>query len=128
MKHCYAISVLADKEGYNLEQRNGQRVFGPPLDWIGEEPKMNCEVYIGHIPRGFFEDTLVPLFSICGKIYTFRLMMDFSGNNRGFGFCTFANLKDAWEACNRLNNYEITPGNRLIVMKSQDNTSIILSK
>lgn len=85
---------------------------------------------MGKLPRDLFEDELVPLcekvteerrclrsfqalfnrFSPClqfGKIYEVRMMMDFSGNNRGYAFVTFSNKQEAKAAMKQLNNYEI---------------------
>lgn len=119
---------MADKDGYQLEQRNGQRKFGPPLNWEGPEPGVNCEVFIGHIPKGIFEDTLIPLFAHFGTIHTFRLMMDFSGQNRGFGFCCFYDPACALRASMFLDEFEILPGKRIGVMKAVENNSLIISK
>lgn len=35
--------------------------------------------FVGKIPRDMYEDELVPVFERAGKIYEFRLMMEFSG-------------------------------------------------
>ncbi len=39
---------------------------------------------MGKIPRDMYEDELVPVFERAGRIYEFRLMMEFSGENRGY--------------------------------------------
>lgn len=36
-----------------------------------------------------YEDDLVPLFEKAGRIYEFRLMMEFSGENRGYAFVMY---------------------------------------
>lgn len=38
-----------------------------------------------------YEDELVPLFENAGTIYEFRLMMEFSGDNRGYAFAMYTN-------------------------------------
>lgn len=59
--------------------------------WEGPAPPRGCEVFVGKIPRDMFEDELVPLFEKAGKIYEFRLMMEFSGENRGYAFVMYTN-------------------------------------
>lgn len=63
----------------------------PAPGWEGPPPPRGCEVFVGKIPRDIFEDQLVPLFELVGKIYEFRLMMEYSGQNRGYAFVTYAN-------------------------------------
>lgn len=59
--------------------------------WEGPAPPRGCEVFVGKIPRDMYEDELVPLFERAGKIYEFRLMMEFSGENRGYAFVMYTN-------------------------------------
>lgn len=119
-KDCKLLELI-NRTGYPLMQNNGQRKYGPPPDWIGPAPQKGCEVFIGKLPREIFEDELVPLFASVGKIYELRLMMDFSGSNRGYGFVTYTNRADAMAACRKLNGYEIRPGRQIGVVKSVDN-------
>ncbi|NXK82006.1 RBM46 protein, partial [Amazona guildingii] len=75
-----ALLALMEKTGYSMVQENGQRKFGgPPPGWEGPPPPRGCEVFVGKIPRDMYEDELVPVFKRAGKIYEFRLMMEFSG-------------------------------------------------
>ncbi|NWR74138.1 RBM46 protein, partial [Centropus unirufus] len=75
-----ALLALMEKTGYSMVQENGQRKFGgPPPGWEGPPPPRGCEVFVGKIPRDVYEDELVPVFERAGKIYEFRLMMEFSG-------------------------------------------------
>lgn len=60
-------------------------------DWEGPPPPRGCEVFVGKIPRDMYEDELVPLFEKAGRLYEFRLMMEFSGENRGYAFVTYTN-------------------------------------
>ncbi len=62
-----------------------------------------------------------------GKIYELRLMMDFSGSNRGYFFVRYTNREDAKQAVQQLNNYEIRPGKYLGVIKSVDNRKLWIS-
>lgn len=114
------IVQLVNKSGYELIQRNGQRHYGPPPNWIGPPPT-GCEVFIGKLPRDLYEDELVPIFEGIGMIYELRLMMDFSGFNRGFGFVRYTNEEDACKAVETLNTYKIRGGNSIAVVKSLDN-------
>lgn len=58
-------------------------------DWEGPRPPRGCEVFVGKIPRDMFEDELVPLFERAGTLYELRLMMEFSGENRGYAFVMY---------------------------------------
>lgn len=60
-------------------------------DWEGPPPPRGCEVFVGKIPRDMYEDELVPLFERAGKLYEFRLMMEFTGENRGYAFVMYTN-------------------------------------
>lgn len=59
--------------------------------WEGPPPPRGCEVFVGKIPRDMYEDELVPLFEKAGTMYEFRLMMEFSGENRGYAFVMYTN-------------------------------------
>lgn len=117
---------LETRTGYPIRQKNGQRKFGPPPDWTGPPPPKGCEVFIGKLPREIYEDELVPIFSKIGKIYEMRLMMDFSGSNRGYAFVTFTNRLDAATAVKQLNGYEIRKGRNIGVVKSVDNCRLFV--
>lgn len=122
----YKLLELMEKTGYSIIQRNGQRRFGPPPDWEGPPPARGCEIFIGKLPREIFEDVLVPIFSQIGKIYELRLMMDFSGSNRGYAFVTYTTRADAYRAIKELNGHEIRPGRHIGVVKSVDNCRLFI--
>jgi Q family heterogeneous nuclear ribonucleoprotein R len=129
MENCSLTQKLLDltqDTGYPIVQHNGQRKFGPPPDYIGIAPPKGCEVFIGKLPREIFEDELVPIFSKVGKIYEMRLMMDFSGSNRGYAFVTYCNKLDAYRAVKELNGYEIRAGRNIGVVKSVDNCRLFV--
>ncbi|CAH2269122.1 jg17337 [Pararge aegeria aegeria] len=117
---------LMQKTGYPIVQHNGQRKTGPPPEWTGAPPLKGCEVFIGKLPRDVFEDELMPLFSSVGKIYEMRLMMDFSGSNRGYAFVTYATRTQAAAAVKQLNGYEIQPRRHIGVVKSVDNCRLFI--
>ncbi|XP_068129064.1 dead end protein homolog 1 [Hyperolius riggenbachi] len=103
----------------HLVQVNGQRKYGgPPAGWIGKIPPLGTEIYIGNIPQEIYEDKLIPLFQSVGKLYEFRLMMTFSGLNRGFAYARYTTVQDAELAISRLHGYEIQPGRRIGVHRS----------
>ncbi|KAJ0180065.1 hypothetical protein K1T71_004656 [Dendrolimus kikuchii] len=120
------LLVLMQETGYPLVQRNGQRRFGPPLDWTGPPPPKGCEVFIGKLPRDIYEDVLVPIFTKIGRIYEMRLMMDFSGSNRGYAFVTYATRVEANKAIKEVDGFEIQPGKRIGVVKSVDNCRLFI--
>ncbi|VVC86547.1 unnamed protein product [Leptidea sinapis] len=80
-----------------------------PHAWNGPEPSRNCEVFIGRIPHDCFEDTLVPLFRQAGELFEFRLMINFSGWNRGYAFAMYTTEAEAGNAIRIFNNYMIRP-------------------
>lgn len=118
--HCRLLA-LSNKTGYLIDQTNGQRKYGPPPSWKGPPPPRGSEVFIGKLPRDLFEDELVPILEKVGKIYEIRLMMDFSGSNRGFGFVQFSNPQEAEKAVKELDSYEVRPNRFMGVVKSVDN-------
>ncbi|TRY84904.1 hypothetical protein DNTS_002024 [Danionella cerebrum] len=122
-----ALLALMDRTGYSMVQENGQRKFGgPPPDWEGPPPPRGCEVFVGKIPRDMYEDELVPVFEKAGRIYEFRLMMEFSGENRGYAFVMFTNREGAQQAIQLLDNFEIRPGKFIGVCVSLDNCRLFI--
>uniref|UniRef100_A0A665U4Q2 Probable RNA-binding protein 46 n=1 Tax=Echeneis naucrates TaxID=173247 RepID=A0A665U4Q2_ECHNA len=122
-----ALLALLEKTGYHMVQENGQRKYGgPPPGWEGPPPPRGCEVFVGKIPRDMYEDQLVPLFERAGRIYEFRLMMEFSGENRGYAFVMYTNREAAQRAIQMLDNYEIRPGKFIGVCVSLDNCRLFV--
>ena len=81
---------------------------------------------MGKVPRDMYEDELVPLFESIGTIYELRLMMDFSGTNRGYAFVKFTSCTDAKAAVLKLNNYQVRKGWHLGVVLSDDNDRLFI--
>lgn len=96
------------------------------LDWEGPPPPKGCEIFVGKIPRDVCENELYRLFSTIGPIYELRLMMDFSGSNRGFAFIQFTNRSDAARSIQQLNEYELRPKHHIGVVKSLDNCRLFI--
>ena len=117
---------LMERTGYNIVQENGQRKYGPMPDWEGQPPMRGCEIFVGKIPRDCYEDELVPVFEKMGRIYELRLMMDFSGSNRGYCFVMYTNRNDAQRAVRELNNHEIRKARLLGVCMSVDNCRLFV--
>ncbi|CAK1547444.1 unnamed protein product [Leptosia nina] len=108
---------------------NGQRVFKKaPHAWHGPEPSRSCEVFIGRIPHDCFEDTLVPLFQQAGELFEFRLMINFSGWNRGYAFAMYTTEAEANQAICMFNNFMIRPSWQLGVCHSINNCRIFISR
>lgn len=95
-------------------------------DWEGPPPPKGCEIFVGKIPRDVFEDELYRIFSAIGPIYELRLMMDFSGSNRGFAFIQYANRQDSNRAIQMMDNYELRPKHHIGVVKSIDNCRLFI--
>ncbi|XP_053318202.1 dead end protein homolog 1-like [Spea bombifrons] len=111
----------------NLVQINGQRIYGgPPPGWVGHAPGSGSEVFIGKIPQDLYEDQLIPLFQRVGKLYEFRLMMTFSGLNRGFAYARYVSKRYAFSAISALNGFEIKSGCRIFVCRSTEKCEITL--
>ncbi|XP_030631852.1 putative RNA-binding protein 46 [Chanos chanos] len=122
-----ALLALMEKTGYSMVQENGQRKFGgPPPGWEGPPPPRGCEVFVGKIPRDMYEDELVPVFERAGRIYEFRLMMEFSGENRGYAFVMYTTREAAQRAIHLLDNHEIRPGKFIGVCVSLDNCRLFI--
>ncbi|KAM9356789.1 dead end protein 1 [Symphorus nematophorus] len=104
-----------------LTQVNGQRKYGgPPEVWEGPAPGARCEVFISQIPRDTYEDVLIPLFSSVGPLWEFRLMMNFSGQNRGFAYAKYGSPAVATNAIHLLHGHMLEPGFRLSVRRSTE--------
>lgn len=88
--------------------------------WHGDIPGDHCEVFIGQIPRDTFEDLLIPVFRSVGPLWEFRLMMNFSGQNRGFAYAKYGSPAVASKAIHLLHNYRLEPGICLSVCLSTE--------
>ncbi|XP_059051579.1 probable RNA-binding protein 46 [Achroia grisella] len=120
---------LMENTSYTLTQINGQRIFRKaPHAWSGPEPLRNCEVFIGRIPHDCFEDTLVPIFQQAGELFEFRLMINFSGWNRGYAFAMYTTESEAKNAIRIFNNYMIRPCWQLGVCPSINNCRLFISR
>ncbi|MBN3287919.1 DND1 protein, partial [Polyodon spathula] len=123
------LEKWTQKTGISLVQINGQRKYGdPPPGWTGFPPSYGCEVFINQIPRDVYEDKLIPLFQRAGMLYEFRLMMNFSGQNRGFAYAKYADPKSAEAAIRMFNRYELQNGCYITVRKSTEKRVLLLDE
>ncbi|KAF2734704.1 hypothetical protein EJ04DRAFT_401753, partial [Polyplosphaeria fusca] len=78
-------------------------------------------VFIGNIPYGTTEETIVDTLGRVGHVLNFRLVYDKdTGRPKGFGFAEFADADAAASAVRNLNDYELS-GRKLRVDWSNDN-------
>ena len=117
-------NLLSTRPNYEIYQENGQR-FYKAVNWNDQMPQRGCEVFIGKLPRNCYEDEIVPLFEQFGTIYILRLMMDFSGTNRGYAFLTYSSREEAEKAI-EFNKYEIRSGHSISILKSLDNCKLFV--
>uniref|UniRef100_A0A336LVQ3 CSON001232 protein n=1 Tax=Culicoides sonorensis TaxID=179676 RepID=A0A336LVQ3_CULSO len=108
----------ATGNGYPIIQSNGSLKFGPPLNFDGQEPGAECELYIKDFPTEFKECHLIPHFERFGEIYDFRLMMDYDNNNRGYAFVRFIQEEAANAALEVMKYFLLPNGSTLQVQKS----------
>ncbi|XP_072292379.1 dead end protein 1 [Eucyclogobius newberryi] len=122
-----ALETWVKQTNIQLTQVNGQRRYGgPPEGWDGPMPGDRCEVFINQIPRDVYEDLLIPLFSSVGPLWEFRLMMNFSGQNRGFAYAKYGSATVATEAIRTLNGYMLEPDCCLSVRRSTEKRQLCI--
>ena len=66
----------------------------------------------------------MPLFLSAGRLYQMRMMVEFSGANRGYCYVKYSNPTEAREARVKLNSLQVRPGVWLACNKSVDNKKI----
>ncbi|NXG42913.1 DND1 protein, partial [Psilopogon haemacephalus] len=122
-----ALLAWAKETGIELVQVNGQRRYGgPPPGWVGRPPRAGTEVFIGKLPQDVYEHELIPLFQSVGELYEFRLMMTFSGLNRGFAYAKYSTRRGAREAIATLHNREVRQGCPILVCRSTEKCELSL--
>lgn len=88
--------------------------------WVGSPPPAGSEVFIGRLPQDVYEHQLIPLFQRVGRLYEFRLMMTFSGLNRGFAYARYSSRRGAQAAIATLHNHQLRPACALLVCRSTE--------
>ena len=125
-KQKHISSMLDTRVGYSLNQVNGQRIYRRHDDQLLSEPVKGSEVFVGRLPRDCYEDELVPLFEQIGSIRVMRLMMDFSGTNRGYAFVLYDDQQTARKAVEKLDGYCIRQKHSIGVMVSWNKTRLFI--
>ncbi|KAJ8919636.1 hypothetical protein NQ315_006162 [Exocentrus adspersus] len=118
--------VFAQKNGYQIIQTNGQRVYEPSASKNVKPPPRGCEIFIGKLHKNLYEDELIPLFETIGPLYKFRLMLDFREQTRGYAFATYFCRAHAEQAVRQLDGYQIRNGLKIGVFMSVDNRRLYL--
>ncbi|KAJ6646664.1 putative RNA-binding protein 46 [Pseudolycoriella hygida] len=114
---------------YSQIQINGERITTNVSFLSCSIPSTNpIEVFVNRIPYKMYEDNLIPLFETIGVVAQFRLMMDYSGQNRGFGFLIYVRREDAQRAITYLDNILVSSWCRLQLCISKNNRRLWLGK
>ncbi|NWW66033.1 DND1 protein, partial [Ifrita kowaldi] len=122
-----ALLAWEKETGIELVQVNGQRRYGgPPPGWVGGPPPAGTEVYIARLPQDIYENTLIPLFESVGKLYEFRLMMTFSGLNRGFAYARYTSPQDARNAITTFHRFQVREGCAIVVCRSTQKRELVV--
>ena len=58
------------------------------------EPSYNFELFVKNLPRNWYESELLAYFSSAGFVYQIRLLMEYSGRNRGIAFVRYTSQED----------------------------------
>ncbi|NXL24067.1 DND1 protein, partial [Setophaga kirtlandii] len=123
-----ALQAWERETGIELVQINGQRRYGaPPPGWVGGPPPAGTEVYIARLPQDIYEDVLIPLFASVGKLYEFRLMMTFSGLNRGFAYARYASRQAAHRAIATFHRFQLRYGCAIVVCWSTQKHELLIN-
>ncbi|KAF3837776.1 hypothetical protein F7725_009544 [Dissostichus mawsoni] len=96
--------------------------------WHVPPPGSQCEVFISQIPRDTYEDVLIPLFGSVGPLWEFRLMMNFSGQNRGFAYAKYSSPAVVSDAVLLLNGHWLEAGLRLSVRRSTEKSDLCIGE
>ena len=75
----------------------------------------NRSIYIGNLPYQINDDVLFRLFRAEGNIISARVVKDFEGKSKGFGFVEFQNPRDAFRSIKKWNNTFLD--NRTIIVR-----------
>ncbi|XP_044270556.1 RNA-binding protein 47-like isoform X2 [Tribolium madens] len=89
-------------------------------------PEPMSEIFVAKIPRNIAIENLFKFFAQCGEIYQMRLLMDFSGSNRGKCFVQYMHTKASREAICCLHDEVIESGHRIVVKMSLNNNQLFL--
>lgn len=120
------MKQICDRSGYEYTECPAYRRYGPPPGEEGNVPQ-GGEVYVGRIPSGIDESTLIPFFSAVGKIWDLRFMLNpMDGSSRGYCFVQYYNKEDAIKAVDKLSGREIVRGFTLSISLSRAYTKLFV--
>ncbi|XP_055712360.1 probable RNA-binding protein 46 [Phlebotomus papatasi] len=105
---------------FPIVQFNGCRQIGPPRKFIGELPGKDSELFVCRIPKTFTEIELMPILEKFGEVFQFRLMMDYSNMNRGYGYVVYQSPDQATKALELIPHHITNSGVCLDVKRSYD--------
>lgn len=106
--------IQIGKWRYSQIQINGQRITtNETFKHCLKAIRNPTEVFIRRIPYTMYEDNLIPLFETVGIVLQFRLMMNYSGRNRGFGYIIYLDQNDGYRAILNLDNILVSSWCRL---------------
>lgn len=122
--HPSKVHRLSPRSRSPLGPFHGRSLTSPPrasrAGWVGSPPPAGSEVFIGRLPQDVYEHQLIPLFQRVGRLYEFRLMMTFSGLNRGFAYARYSSRRGAQAAIATLHNHQLRPACPLLVCRSTE--------
>ena len=114
---CSTVTPLS---ALPVVQMNSQIVLGPPHDWTEPIPGDGCELFVGHIPKHYQVEDLLPSLQRAGRVYKVRLVMNSGSVNRGYAFVLYSDREETKRAQQVLDRLEIRPGSRLGACLSRD--------
>jgi len=83
-----------------------QEEFNKNLEELNDEEIDYGTIYVGHLPRGFYEDEMKAYFSQFGTVSKVRLARSKkTGGYKGYGYVQFTNSDVAKIAADAMNNY-----------------------
>lgn len=110
---------------YKITQYNGQKYLQLETECPnGFDSK--AEVFVSDLPRNIAIQDLLKFFSRVGTVYTLRLLMDFSGSNRGICYVQYETVLESCEAICCLNDEPIYGEHLVKVKMSFNNRQLIL--
>lgn len=118
-------NILEDFE--QIIQINGRKELVPPDNWIGPPPSSACELFIKRIPKDLNEHALLRQLARFGRIYDFRLPIDFNQDSRGYAYVKYTNEDDAACAMEVLEFYFVGVKHNLEVLRSYEKCQLFVS-
>lgn len=112
---------------WDERQENGQRILGPPRNWRGPVPQRGSEVFVGGLPRDASLSELLAVLERAGKVFQVRVMVNFSGECRGYALVKYENPRVATLAVSSLHGVRLRSGVRVGVFPSVENRRLVVT-